>query len=150
MMKKHTNSKLKKEIKVNDEMEFPDLSRPVVEKKVILDYKNMKEIEEQKEKVKEGWVKIYYKDNKIVKEYGKVPHIKIKKIKQEKNYQNEVQEVIKSMITRWEYEDKLKENEIDYYYYYNENEYETEDEYELQEQDMNEELIEDLLNEDKF
>ena len=33
MMKKHTNSKLKKEIKVNDEMEFPDLSRPVVEKK---------------------------------------------------------------------------------------------------------------------
>ena len=149
-MKKHTNSKLKKEIKVNDEMEFPDLSRPVVEKKVILDYKNMKEIEEQKEKVKEGWVKIYYKDNKIVKEYGKVPHIKIKKIKQEKNYQNEVQEVIKSMITRWEYEDKLKENEIDYYYYYNENEYETEDEYELQEQDMNEELIEDLLNEDKF
>ena len=150
MMTKHTNSKRKKGIKVNDEMEFPDLSRPVVEKKVILDYKNMKEIEEQKEKVKEGWVKIYYKDNKIVKEYGKVPHIKIKKIKQEKNYQNEVQEVIKSMITRWEYEDKLKENEIDYYYYYNENEYETEDEYELQEQDMNEELIEDLLNEDKF
>ena len=150
MMNKHKNSKLKKEIKVNDEMEFPDLSRPVVEKKVILDYKNMKEIEEQKEKVKEGWVKIYYKDNKIVKEYGKVPHTKIKKIKQEKNYQNEVQEVIKSMITRWEYEDKLKENEINYYYYYDQNEYETEDEYEQQEQDMNEELIEDLLNEDKF
>ena len=150
MMNKHKNSKLKKEIKVNDEMEFPELSRPVVEKKVILDYKNMKEIEEQKEKVKEGWVKIYYKDNKIVKEYGKVPHTKIKKIKQEKNYDNQVQEVIKSMITRWEYEDKLKENEINYYYYYDQNEYETEDEYEQQEQDMNEELIEDLLNEDKF
>tara|TARA_B100000424_G_C22886010_1_gene471409 strand:+ start:660 stop:1109 length:450 start_codon:yes stop_codon:yes gene_type:complete len=149
-MNKHTESKLKKEIKVNDELEFPDLSTPVVEKKVILDYKNMKEIEEQKEKVKEGWVKIYYKDNKIIKEYGKVSHKKIKKIKQEKNYQNEVQEVIKSMITRWENEDKLKENEIDYYHYYDENEYETEDEYELQEQDMNGELIEDLLNEDKF
>ncbi len=148
-MNKHRNSKLKKEIKVNDETEFPDLSRSIVKEKLILDYKNMKEIEEQKEKVKEGWVKIYYKDNKIVKEYGKVPHTKIKK-KQEKNYQNEVQEVIKSMITRWEYEDKLKENEIDYYYYYNKNEYETEYEYELQEQDMNEELIEDLLNEDKF
>jgi len=145
----YSNNRLRKEIKMTD-VDFPELKTvSIKEKQEILDYKNMKEIIKQKEKVKEGWVKLSYKNNKIIKEYGKLQKTPIK-IEKESNFQNQVEKVIKKMVSRWEYEDKLKGNEVDYYLYYDINDYESDDENEFQDQDMNEDLIEDELNLDKF
>ena len=101
--------------------------------------------------LKEGWVKLYYKNNKIIKEYRPVrkPFIRKKHtIKKEKSLDKEFSEVIEKMRERWEAYNEEKGYEVDYDYYCDKNEYESEPEIEDEDYDMNDVLINDVYGED--
>jgi hypothetical protein len=101
--------------------------------------------------LKEGWVKLYYKNNKIIKEYRPIRKSFIRKkdtIKKEKSLDQEFSETILKMRQRWEAYNEEKGYEVNYDYYYDKNEYESEPDVDEEEEDMNDDLIGDIYGED--
>ena len=109
---------------VNKIMDFPELAPAVKEETTVLDYKNLKHIEKEDDEnnIADGWVKMYYKNGKIVKEYGRVWNPKPAYIE---TAHEAFTRVIGNMRERWE-EYNEEELEIDYDYYWDKNEYEEE------------------------
>ena len=133
---------------VNRKMDFPELAPTVKQEETTLDYKNLKHIEkeEDKNKIPDGWVKLYYKNGKIVKEYGRIWNAKPK-------YRESATEgftrVIGIMRERWEQHNEDNELEIDYDYYWEQNEYEEEEEKEISIlSEMNSDLIDGKRHDD--
>lgn len=140
-------SKKKKEFVIKDG-EFPVLSQGVI-KECKLNFKDLKNHVEEKEKenkIKEGWTRIYYKDNKIIKEDNLVKKEKTKQIfKRERTLEENFCDRVIKMRKRWETYNMEKGYEVDYDFYCDKNEYDSEpestsdiDDY----YDMNEDLIE--------
>lgn len=133
----------KKDDFVNKKMDFPELAPTTNKETTALDYKNLKHIEkeEDKNKIPDGWVKLYYKNGKIVKEYGRVWRAKPKYIE---TSDEAFTRVIGNMRERWEKYNEQQELEVDYDFYWEQNEYEEEppESPESQENVMNENLVE--------
>ena len=130
-------------------MDFPELAPTVKQEKTVLDYKNLKHIEkeEDEKKIPDGWVKLYYKNGKIVKEYGRIWKPKPKYIETP----NEAfTRVIGNMREKWEKFNEEQGLEIDYDFYWEQNEYEEEKERdEINEiNEMNSELIDGKRHDD--
>ena len=128
---------------VNKTMDFPELAPAVKQETTVLDYKNLKHIEkaEDENNIPDGWVKMYYKNGKIVKEYGRVWRPKPKYIE---TADEGFTRVIGNMRERWEKYNEEDELEIDYDFYWEQNEYEDppSETPESQENAMNEKLVE--------
>jgi hypothetical protein len=133
----------KKDDFVNRKMDFPELAPTTNKETTALDYKNLKHIEkeEDEKKVPDGWIKLYYKNGKIVKEYGRVWRAKPKYIE---TPDEAFTRVIGNMRERWEKYNEEQELEVDYDFYWEQNEYEEEipESPESQENVMNENLVE--------
>ena len=127
---------------VNRTMDFPELAPAVKQETSVLDYKNLKHIEkeEDKNKIADGWIKLYYKNGKIVKEYGRIWKPKPKYIEPA---DEAFTRVIGNMRERWEGDDDEQGIEIDYDYYWDKNEYEEakEEKERAEMNEMNSELI---------
>lgn len=124
MFRRKSQFKRKDEF-VNKKMDFPELAPATKQETTVLDYKNLKHIEkeEDKNKIPDGWVKLYYKNGKIVKEYGRVWKPKPKYIE---TADEAFARVIGNMRERWEKYNEEQELEIDYDFYWEQNEYEEE------------------------
>jgi hypothetical protein len=133
----------KKDEFVNKKMDFPELAPAAKQETTLLDYKNLKHIEKEEDenKVPDGWVKLYYKNGKMVKEYGRVWKPKSKYIE---TADEAFARVIENMRERWEKYNEEQELEIDYDFYWEQNEYEEEppETPETPENIMNENLVE--------
>ena len=136
----------KKQFNIKDS-DFPVLTQAII-KECKLNFKDLKSPDEDKEeKIKEGWTKLYYKNNKIIREDNPVKKEKLKQtFKREPILEEEFCETILKMRERWETYNMEKGYEVDYDFYCDKNEYEESepepasdtDEY----YDMNEDLIE--------
>ena len=125
---------------VNKKMDFPELAPTTIQEKTALDYKNLKHIEkeEDKNKIPDGWVKLYYKNGRIVKEYGRIWTRKPKYIE---SPEEGFTRVIGIMRERWEKYNEDNDLEVDYDFYWDKNEYEEESNDEAPESIMNEQLL---------
>ena len=136
-----------------NDMNFPVLT-PAVINVSNMDFKKVKEkkknINKNTKNIREGWVKLYYENGKIVKKYGLVrkdppPHPPYPKSLEEK-----FSETIVKMRENWELYNEVHGYEVDYDYYNDQNEYESDTELNNQEYDdlMNEELIDSMYTRD--
>lgn len=125
---------------VNRKMDFPELAPTTIQEKTALDYKNLKHIEkeEDKNKIPDGWVKLYYKNGKIVKEYGRIWKPKPKYIE---SPDESFTRVIGTLREKWEKYNEDNDLEVDYDFYWDKNEYEEETNDEAPESIMNEQLL---------
>jgi hypothetical protein len=136
----------KKQFNVKD-CDFPVLTHAII-KECKLNFKDLKNPYEDKEEkeIEKGWTKLYYKNNKIIREDNPVKKQKLKQtFKRESTLEEKFCETIVKMRERWETYNIEKGYEVDYDYYCDKNEYDSEpeptsdaDEY----YDMNEDLIE--------
>tara|TARA_E500000178_G_scaffold329224_1_gene359924 strand:+ start:266 stop:718 length:453 start_codon:yes stop_codon:yes gene_type:complete len=135
----------KKQFDIKDG-DFPVLTQAII-KECKLNFKDLKSPDEDKEKeIKDGWTKLYYKNNKIIRKDNPVKKPKqTTKLKRELTLEEKFCETIVKMRERWETYNMENGYEVDYDYYCDRNEYDSEpedasdvDEY----YDMNEDLIE--------
>jgi|MDSV01.2.fsa_nt_gb hypothetical protein len=153
-MYRRGNFSKKKQFDVKDD-DFPVLTQAII-KESKLNFKDLKNPDEDEEegKIKEGWTKLYYKNNKIIREDNPVKKEKSKQtFKRELTLEEEFCQTILKMRERWENYNMEKGYEVDYDFYYDKNEYESESDHELSSDrddyyDMNEYLIENKYYDD--
>ena len=143
----------KKQFNMEDN-NFPVLTQGII-KKCELNFKDLKNPnEDKKEEIREGWTKLYYKDNKIIRQYNPVKKHKQKQVfKRQPTLEEEFCKTISEMRERWEIYNMENGYEVDYDYYCDKNEYDSEPEVENDESyydynNMNEDLIENNYYDD--
>tara|TARA_Y100000816_G_scaffold205461_1_gene151595 strand:+ start:692 stop:1150 length:459 start_codon:yes stop_codon:yes gene_type:complete len=137
----------KKQFNIKDN-DFPVLTQSII-KQSKLSFKNLKNRNEKKEnEIKEGWTKLYYINNKIIREYNPTKQKQEQKQKliptRAATLEEEFSKTILKMRERWEIYNMENDYQVDYDYYCDKNEYDSEPEsqYDTDEHyDMNEDLI---------
>jgi len=135
-----------------NDMNFPVLT-PAVINVSNMDLKKVKEknknINNNTKNIREGWVKLYYENGKIVKKYGLVRKYRSPS-QQTKSLEENFSETIVKMREKWELYNEVHGYDVDYDYYNDQNEYESDTELNNYDYDdlMNEELIDCMYTRD--